>query len=385
MSAKKSAVHVIERPYSLLTNNRFWLLCFSALLSIITVVAVWVLFPPGDLRLIRTQQTYGLLSIVFLYFALLAAPLTKIFPNMRGKNEYLHLRRAIGVSAFFFALLHALVAFFGQLGGFNGLGFLSPRYSIALLLGFIALIILTVMAVTSFDKVIDKMGFRRWKRLHRLIYIAGLAILVHIVMLGTHYAYGSSSIARLTLVAVLILFMLEAVRMDRWLKKRFTVLRHFGVASMVLLQLLFLVTGFMLGKNSKLELGDIRAHNEHSTQTSNSPTEPYISFESAPIVDGKTIQINQQQISFQDLIAGGAILNFTSQPAFTDITAASCFLVNQQTYGYYQGLTKTVGSTIQCLPIGDAEPPEPGVYTLYLRLERAVGVNTIPFNLEITP
>ncbi len=384
MSLKKITSKVAAKPYSLLANNRFWLLCGSALLAIMTLVSVWTLLPAGDLRLIRLQQAYGFFSLIFLYFALLAAPLTKLFPAMRGKIEYLHLRRAIGVSAFFFALLHALISFFGQLGGFSGLTFLSTRYNVALLLGFAALIVLTAMAATSFDKVIEKMGFPRWKRLHRLIYVMSLAILLHIVMLGTHYAYGSNIIARITLVAVLILFMLEAVRLDRWLKKRFTVLQHFGVAGMVVLHLLFLGTGFLLGKNSNVDLGTIKAHNDHTSDSSSSTDTPYISFETSPTINGRSVQISQQKISFNELIAGNAIINFTITPSLTELKSTECFLVNQQTYMYYHGLTKQVGETIQCLPIGDEDPPPAGQYTLYLRLIRVTETNTLPFNLEIT-
>lgn len=383
MSSKKNNSKVAEKPYSLLANNRFWLLCGSVVLAIMTVVSVWTLLPAGDLRLIRTQQAYGFFSLIFLYFALLAAPLTKLFPNMRGKSGYLHLRRAIGVGAFFFALLHALVAFFGQLDGFGGLGFLSVRYNIALLLGFAALIVLTAMAVTSFDKVINKMGFPRWKRLHRLIYITGLAILVHVVMLGTHYAYGSNTIARITLVAVLILFMLEAVRMDRWLKQRFTVLQHFGIAGMVVLHLLFLGTGFLLGKSSRIDLKSVQAHNDHEGSSSGSVSQPYISFEITPTLEGRAIQASRQQISFNDLIVGNATVDFTITPALTDIKSVECFMVNQQTYLYYHGLAKQAEGIIRCLPIGDDDPPPAGQYTLYLRLLRTTEVNTLPFNLEI--
>ncbi len=373
-----------NQPYSLWTNNRFWLLVTSVLIAITTAVSVWSLVPSGDLRIIRTEQTYGLIGIIFLYAALLATPLTKLFPNMKGKSEYLHVRRAIGVSAFFFSLLHASLAFIGQLGGINGIGFLTSRYNLALILGLIALIILMAMAVTSFDIVIEKMGFPRWKKLHRLIYVASVALMIHIVMLGTHFAYGSSLIAQITLGAVLFLLGLEAIRSDRWFRKRFPRLQNYGVASMVVLSFVVLAAGFSIGKNNRVEPANVRAHGGHGTGGHATAAEPYAAFKNTATIEGRTITIDKQQISFDTLIAGGEVINFMDTPAFTTTKSPECFLVNQESYEYYQGLIKVSGPVIECLPIGDVKPPEPGIYTLYLRFDQAAGAVTLPFNLEIT-
>ena len=374
----------VSKLQSLALNDRFWILIFSLFVSIACLVWVWVLVPTGSLQTIRLQQTYGFIGLIYLYFALLATPLCKIFTRFRYRERYLHARRAIGVSAFYFSLLHFLVAFFGQLGGIGGLQFLSDRYGIALLLGFVALLILMAMALTSFDKVIDRMGFPRWKRLHRFIYIGGLAVLLHIIMLGSHYAYGSSIVARLTFIAVLLLFLLEAVRIDRWLKARFAFLRHFGVTSMAILHVVFLGAGFALGRSNASFL-DLRATHSSHGSSGGHPTEAYVEFDATTLIDGKTIRINEKSISFEALIAGGAVVSFDVNSTFSDIQKTSCFVINQETYMYSQGLSKVVGNQIQCLPIGDVNPPQPGFYTLYLRIERTNAINTIPFNLEIKP
>lgn len=369
--------------YHLLTNNRFWILCFSAITAITVWASVWSLVPSGgDLQLIRLQQTYGFIGLGFLYVALLAAPLTKVFPNIRGKDTYLHARRAIGVSAFFFSLLHGSVAFFGQLGALSGIQYLSGRYQLSLLLGGITLIILAAMAFTSFDKVIDRMGFPRWKKLHRLIYFGGIAVLIHIVMIGTHYAYGSTTASRITLAGLLFLFLLEAVRIDAVLKKRFTALRHFGIASMAIMHIVFLGFGFILGKSGS-ELPNLRSHGGHSASGGEHGAE-YVSFEPVANIDGRSIRISQKQLSQEALIAGQS-LQFTISPTITNIQSANCFLVNQETYLYSNGLTKINDSGVECLPIGDVNPPQPGFYTIYLRLVQSDQINTIPFNLEITP
>ncbi len=377
MSSQKTTA----APYSIWLNNRFWLLLFSVVISIIGLAAVWTLVPAGDLRLIRLQQTYGFIGIIFLYVAVLATPLTKLYNNLPYRQQYLHLRRAIGVSAFYFAVLHGSIAFFGQLGGVQGVAFLTGRYQLALGLGLIGLLVLTAMAITSFDRAIDRMGFKNWKKLHRLVYLASIAILLHVVMLGTHFAYGSSAIARITLVAVLALLFLEAIRLDKALRERFTVLRHVGLASMVVLHIVFLGAGYMLGQSNTVDLGSIRTHNEHGSGQSSD--EAYIAFTSSPKINGSTVKASKDTITFDALIAGGGTVDFNFSPALTDITAASCFVVNQETYAYFSGLSKVVNGTVQCLPIGDKDPPGPGQYTLYLKVERPSSSSTNLFNLEI--
>ena len=46
-------------------------------------------------------------------------------------------------------------------------------------MGFAALLLLVPLAVTSTDRAVRRMGFRKWKRLHRLVYAAALLGLVH--------------------------------------------------------------------------------------------------------------------------------------------------------------------------------------------------------------
>jgi sulfoxide reductase heme-binding subunit YedZ len=53
---------------------------------------------------------------------------------------------------------------------------------IYLTIGFVALLILTAMAITSTDGMIRRLGGRRWRRLHRLVYIAALLGVVHFFM-----------------------------------------------------------------------------------------------------------------------------------------------------------------------------------------------------------
>src|SRR5258708_21034017 len=113
--------------------------------------------------LIQLVQTYALTAAFYLYLTLLAGPLCYTFKFLPFRMQYIKARRAIGFSAFYFGLLHALFAFFGVLGGFQSLPTLPGKYLIAISLSFTSLIILTIMAATSFVFFFQKLIFSHCK------------------------------------------------------------------------------------------------------------------------------------------------------------------------------------------------------------------------------
>lgn len=377
----------------LLINNRFWLLCFSGLLSLFVWVAVWQLVPDGELQVIRLEQIYGFISLTYLYFALLASPLTKAFPNLPGKDTYLFLRRAIGVSSFYFASLHASIAFFGQLQGFAGVSFLSNKYSLALILGAVALVILFALAATSVDKIIDYMTFPRWKRLHRFIYAAGWLVLGHTVLIGTHFGGSNQLPGRIVFGAVLFLLLLEALRVDRALKQRMPSLKNFGVMTMLVIHLLFIGFGYLAGRSSSFDIQSNHAHGSNDTpaQITESTghnhggattTDPPVTQKQ---VGNQRVEINQSRFDLQQLLQQKQIIRFTITPSFA-YTTTDCFLIHQITHAYIQG-TATSDSTgqIDCLPTGDDVPPVAGEYYAYVRLVGNNQALTTKFDIELLP
>jgi DMSO/TMAO reductase YedYZ heme-binding membrane subunit len=204
----------------LFANNRFWILAIAVTLSVNVAGFVQLMVPAGSLQIIRTEQIYGFISLLLLYVAILASPLTKVFPNLPGKESYLHARRAIGVSAFYYAALHVYLTFFKQLSGFGGIKYLSPSYEQSLLFGLFGLAVLFVMAATSFDWVVSHMGYKHWKLLHRLIYLASLAILLHVMLIGPHYDSGLTLLGALTYLAAAFLIIMEITRIRLAIKKR---------------------------------------------------------------------------------------------------------------------------------------------------------------------
>ncbi len=223
---------------SLFSNSRFYILVFSFLLSIVIYFWARSVIPAGNLQIIRAQQIYALVSFGYLYLAVLASPVTKLFKSFPWRGQYIHARRGIGVSAFYFAMLHSLLTFFGQLGGFAGLGFLNNSYLISLGLGLFGLVILSILAITSFDYIVDKFTFPKWKLLHRLVYFGSIAVLVHAFLLGTHFSDLFSLIPQIVFVLVSILLILEAIRLDRFVNNKFTNQPKFGISFVLVMVLL---------------------------------------------------------------------------------------------------------------------------------------------------
>lgn len=178
-----------RRPGLFKDNIRFYILLFAGILSVL--IAAWLrLQLSGDtLYLIRLQQVYGFAALSFWYLALLATPLGVVFGKQGRMRHYLFARRALGVSAAYFALLHMLIALSKLLGGLSGIWLLPGRFRLALFFGLIGLVCLLAMAATSFDKVIKAMTFRRWKWLHRVGYVGAVLVLLHVWMIGTHLTY----------------------------------------------------------------------------------------------------------------------------------------------------------------------------------------------------
>ncbi len=89
------------------------------------------------------------------------------------------IRRALGLLTFGYAALHlacyAAVDQFFDLGAI--LADVAKRPFIAV--GLATFLLLVPLAVTSTDRAVRRLGFRRWKALHRLAYLAALGGVVH--------------------------------------------------------------------------------------------------------------------------------------------------------------------------------------------------------------
>lgn len=90
-------------------------------------------------------------------------------------------RRMVGVAAFFYAVLHLGLYVLDEAFDLRKVA-LEIVLRIYLLIGFVSLLVLTAMAITSTDGLMRRLGGRRWRQLHRLIYGATLLGVIHFFM-----------------------------------------------------------------------------------------------------------------------------------------------------------------------------------------------------------
>jgi len=109
-------------------------------------------------------------AVRLLMLSLLVTPLRHIaqWPQLMA------IRRMVGVSALFYTLLH--ITLYSALEAWN-LGKIASEIVLRfyLSIGFIALLGLLMLGLTSTDTMVKRLGAQRWNRLHQIVY--GLAVL----------------------------------------------------------------------------------------------------------------------------------------------------------------------------------------------------------------
>jgi len=120
-----------------------------------------------------TQRT-GKYALVLLVLSLACTPLNTLF----GFRQALTVRRALGLYAFLFAATHFMIFIWIDYG--LNLEFLLADISdkLYIFIGLTALIMLTLLAATSFKWWMKRLG-KRWKSLHKLVYLAAPLVVLH--------------------------------------------------------------------------------------------------------------------------------------------------------------------------------------------------------------
>lgn len=148
-----------------------WLFCMLPMLWLFYAAATDKL---GANPAEALSRSTGELTLRFLCMVLAISPLRVVL----GLSALARFRRMLGLFVYAYVCLHLLsYAWFDM--GFDPMDMardIAKRPFI--LVGFIAFLLLTPLALTSFNRAIKAMGARRWQQLHRAVYlVAGLAIL----------------------------------------------------------------------------------------------------------------------------------------------------------------------------------------------------------------
>ena len=149
----------------------------------------------------------GLWTLIILLASLACTPIKLV----SGWNFPLRVRRLLGLEAFLYACLH----FSMYIGVDQGFDFGEIWKDIVkrkfMTVGFAAFVLLIPLAVTSTNKMVKRLGFPRWKRLHRLAYLAAALAVVHFI-------WRVKSDLRQPLTYGFVLLVLMLVRVVDWLR-----------------------------------------------------------------------------------------------------------------------------------------------------------------------
>ena len=150
----------------------------------------------------------GLWTLRFLILTLALTPLRRI----SNRIEFVRLRRMLGLFALFYATVHFMV-WLTFLLGFRWSDVLEEIIERPYItVGFSAYLILVALGITTPKVMVRRLG-KNWKRLHRLVYVASILGVIHLLWIlrldiGPAVFYGA------------LVFLLLGYRLFYYLKGR---------------------------------------------------------------------------------------------------------------------------------------------------------------------
>ncbi|HMN61977.1 MAG TPA: protein-methionine-sulfoxide reductase heme-binding subunit MsrQ [Anaerolinea sp.] len=164
------------------------------------------------------EQRTGDTALVLLIYSLACSPFFTVY----RWPPVLKFRRPLGLYAFFNALLHFSI-FLGLDYEFDFTLILADINQKAyIFVGLAAFIILVALAVTSFD-VSKRLMRKAWTRLHRLVYLAGILVVLHFAWVSKGDFFNLTGDIGRPLIAgtaVIMLLVLRLPPVRKWLSRR---------------------------------------------------------------------------------------------------------------------------------------------------------------------
>mgnify|MGYP000161385499 FL=1 len=164
------------------------------------------------------EQRTGDTALVLLIYSLACSPFFTVY----RWPPVLKFRRPLGLYAFFYALLHFSI-FLGLDYEFDFTLILADINQKAyIFVGLAAFIILVALAATSFD-VSKRLMRKAWTRLHRLVYLAGILVVLHFAWVSKGDFFNLTGDIGRPLIAgtaVIMLLVLRLPPVRKWLSRR---------------------------------------------------------------------------------------------------------------------------------------------------------------------
>lgn len=149
-----------------------WLLCAVPIAGLMVGLATDSLGANPAEKLIRETGEW---TLRWLWLTLAVSPLREV----ASLPALLRYRRSLGVTVFVYAVLHFLAYAWLDKGLVLDDIIKDVYKRNFILVGVAALLLMTPLALTSFNAAIRKLGGKRWQALHKLVYAVALLGLLH--------------------------------------------------------------------------------------------------------------------------------------------------------------------------------------------------------------
>ena len=173
---------------------------FLLLLWPIYIISYQIIFNElGPEPVDRIINHFGEWTLIFIILTLSISPLRKL----TNSTEWIKFRRMLGLFTFFYASIHML--------SYVGLDYrfdFEPLINDVLkkkfiFIGFSAWLLLTILALTSSDKMVRLLK-HNWKKIHRLVYVIAIFGALHFIWLSKTIFF--KPLIFLIILIVLLLF-----------------------------------------------------------------------------------------------------------------------------------------------------------------------------------
>jgi len=156
------------------------------------------------------ERSLGDWTLRMLCLVLAVTPL-RVVAGLPGLARF---RRMVGLYVYFYAVLHLLAYSWFDMGfdlGDIGTDIVKRPF---ILVGFLAVVLLTPLALTSSNRAIRTLGARRWLALHQSVYVVAVLGILHFFWMRT----GKNDFAEVAVYAA-ILAVLLGWRVRRYFNK----------------------------------------------------------------------------------------------------------------------------------------------------------------------
>jgi len=169
-----------KRPWKIWRDRRGRLSALRiATLAVLLLPAAKALFEMSDIMhgarpLNELIHRAGFWALMFLGITLAVTPMRRI----ARYGGLIDVRRMIGVGAFVYIAAHLTLFFADQ--SYSVVKFFTEiTQRVYLIIGGVAWLGLAVLAATSTDAIVRRLGGTTWRRLHQIIYVIALLALIH--------------------------------------------------------------------------------------------------------------------------------------------------------------------------------------------------------------